>query len=84
MLVKTEAVTVGCSIRKGVLRNFLKFTGKRLCQGLFLKRDFGTGVFFSEFCEISENTVFPEHLWAAASIRKPAVKQKSKRKNKGD
>ena len=25
-----------CSIRKDVLRNFEKFTGKRLCQSLFL------------------------------------------------
>ena len=23
-----------CSVRKGVLRNFAKFTGKHLCQGL--------------------------------------------------
>ena len=25
-----------CSVRKGVLRNFTKFTGKHLCQSLFL------------------------------------------------
>ena len=25
----------GCSVRKGVLRNFAKFTGKHLCQSLF-------------------------------------------------
>ena len=25
-----------CSVRKGVLRNFSKFTGKHLCQSLFL------------------------------------------------
>ena len=25
-----------CSLRKGVLRNFAKFTGKHLCQSLFL------------------------------------------------
>ena len=25
-----------CSMKKGVLRNFTKFTGKHLCQGLFL------------------------------------------------
>ena len=40
--------------KKGALRNFAKFTGKRLCQSLFfnkdaglshLKRDSGTGVF---------------------------------------
>ena len=38
-----------CSVRKDVLRNFAKFTGKHLCQGLkpatLLKRDSGTGVF---------------------------------------
>ena len=32
--------------KKGVLRNFTKFTGKRLCQSLFFKkRDSSTGVF---------------------------------------
>ena len=43
--------------KKGVLRNFSKFTGKHLCQSLFfnkvaslkpatlLKRDSGTGIF---------------------------------------
>ena len=25
----------GCSVKKGVLRNFAKFTGKHLCQNLF-------------------------------------------------
>ena len=47
-----------CSVRKGVLRNFAKFTRKHLCQSLFSnkiaglrpatlfkKRDSGTGVF---------------------------------------
>ena len=46
-----------CSIKKGVLRNFAKLTGKQLCQSLLfnkvadfrpsllLKRDSGTGVF---------------------------------------
>ena len=27
-----------CSVRKGVLRNLAKFTGKRLCQGLFFEK----------------------------------------------
>ena len=27
-----------CSVRKGVLRNFAKFTGKHLCQRLFLNK----------------------------------------------
>ena len=57
---------------KGVLRNFTKFTGKRLCQSLFFnkvagclqlyqKRDSGT-VVSGEFREISENSFFTEHL----------------------
>ena len=29
-----EPATSGCSVRKGVLRNFAKFTGKQLCQTL--------------------------------------------------
>ena len=28
----TEAVVRRCSVRKGVFRNFSKFTGKHLCQ----------------------------------------------------
>ena len=44
-----------CSMKKGVLKNFAKFTGKHLCQSLFinkvavprpfLKSDSCTGVF---------------------------------------
>ena len=39
-----------CPVRKGVLRNLAKFTGKHLCQGLSFK------VFFCEFRKISKNT----------------------------
>ena len=51
-----------CSLRKCVLRNFKKFTGKHLCQSLFfdkdaglrpatlLKRDSNTGV-SCEYCK---------------------------------
>ena len=61
-------------MKKGVLTNVTKFKGKHLCQSLFfnkaaglrpatsLKRDSGTG-FSCEFCEISKNTFFTEHLW---------------------
>ena len=28
-----------CSVRKGVLRNFAKFTGKHLCQRLFFNKE---------------------------------------------
>ena len=27
-----------CSVRKGVLRNFAKFTGKHLCQAVFFNK----------------------------------------------
>ena len=43
------------SVRKGVLRNFEKFIGKHL-------------VFSCEFCEISKNTFYTEHLWVTGSI----------------
>ena len=34
----TEAVIRRCSVKKGVLRNFEKFTGKHLCQNLFFNK----------------------------------------------
>ena len=62
-----------CSVRKGVLRNFAKFTGKYLCQSLplnkvagqacnFIKKEILARVFSCECCEISNNTFFTEHL----------------------
>ena len=36
--VFTEAVIRRCSVKKGVLRNFAKFTGKHLCQSLFFNK----------------------------------------------
>ena len=34
----TEAVAQRCSVKKKVLRNFAKFTGKPLCQRFFLNK----------------------------------------------
>ena len=59
-----------CSITKDVLRNFAKFTRKHLCQSLFfnkvagnfIKKETLAQVFSFEFCEISKNTFFTEHL----------------------
>ena len=53
--------------KKGALRNFTKFTGKHLCQGLFfnevaalacnfIKKEGLAQVFSCEFCEICKNT----------------------------
>ena len=67
---------------KGDFRNFAKFTGKHLCQSLFfnkvaglrpktcniIKKETLARVFSCEFCKISENTFFTEHLWTTASF----------------
>ena len=34
----------------------------------FIKKDTLAQVFSCEFCEISKNTFFVEHLWATASV----------------
>ena len=48
-----------CSIGKGVLRNFAKFTGKHQCQSLFLNKVVGQAqVFYCKMCDISTNTFF--------------------------
>ena len=68
--------------KKGVLRNFAKFTGKHLCQSLFfnkvagaacnfIKKETLTQVFSCEFCEISKNTFSQRTPLVAASGKKP-------------
>ena len=54
-----------CSIKIGVLKNFAKYTGKHLCQCLFLNKV--ADLFFCEFCKIFKNTFFTEHLYTTAS-----------------
>ena len=55
---------------KGVLRNFTKFTGKHLCQGLFFNKVAGLWYrcFPMNFCEISKNTFIYRTPPVAASI----------------
>ena len=67
-----------CSVRKGVIRNFVKFTGKHLCQSLFFNKVEGLRPALlkkrlshrcsCEFCEITKKTFLTEHLWMTASI----------------
>ena len=59
--VHSETATGVVSVKKGAVKNFAKFTGKHLCQTL-------AQVFSSEFCEISNNIYFTEHLRTTASI----------------
>ena len=65
--------------KKGVLRNFAKFTGKHLCQSLFfikvavvyvcifIKKETLALTFFYDFGESFKNIFFTDHLWATAS-----------------
>ena len=61
-------------MKKGVLRIFSKFTGKHLCQSLFFNKVAGLNketlaqVFFSELCEIFQNTYFCRTPPVAASV----------------
>ena len=67
-----------CSVRKGVLENFAKFTRKHLCRSLFLiklqtacnfiKKETLAKVFSYEFCEISKNTFCYRTPLLAASV----------------
>ena len=69
-----------CSIKKGVLKYFTKFTRKQLCQSVFfwkscrpqtsnfLKRDTLAQVFSCEFCEFFKNTFFYRTTPVAASV----------------
>ena len=59
--------------RKGVLKNFAKFTGKHLCQSLwflvgFIKRESPTKVLSCEFYEISKNIFSYRTPPVAASV----------------
>ena len=60
--------------KKGVLRNFSKFTGKHLCKRLFFnkvaglsKKEYLAQVFSCEFCELSKSTCFYRTPPVAAS-----------------
>ena len=76
----SEAVAQRCFVKRGVLRNFTKFTGKHLCQSLFfnkvagqacnfIKKETLAQVLSCEFREISKNTFFTEHLrWLLLSF----------------
>ena len=69
-----------CSVKKGVLRNFTKFTGKYLCQSLFFNKVAGLRPATSlkkkpwyrccpvNFAKFLKNTFSTEHLQTTASI----------------
>ena len=84
--MKNRSSHLRCSLRKGGVRNFAKFTGKLLCQSpffnkfagclqLYQKRDSGT-VFSDEFCKMSENTFFKEYFLETVSYEDVFPKNK--------
>ena len=72
-----------CSIKKAVLRNFTKFTGKHLCRSLrcmpqacnFIKKEALTQVFSCGFCEIFKNTFLTEQIRVTTSVANPSFDQ---------
>ena len=50
--------------KKVVLRNFVKFTEKHMCQEAcnLIKKETLAQIFSCEFCKISKKTFFTEHL----------------------
>ena len=63
-------------MKKDALRNFTKFTGKHLCQGLYFnfcrpkacnfnKKETLAQVLPCEFCEVSKDTFFTIDFWTA-------------------
>ena len=74
VLLKSEAANRRCSIKISVLKNFAIFTGKHLCQSLFLschfiKKETLAQGFSCDFCKIFKNTFFTKHLWMTASMK---------------
>ena len=55
-----------CSIKKGVLDNFAKCTGKHLCQSPFFNKVAGLSLFLVNFWKLLR-TVFTEHIRATTS-----------------
>ena len=58
-------------MKKGVLENFAKFTGKHLYKHQacnFINKETLAQMFSCEFCEIFKSTFFIEHLQTIASI----------------
>ena len=53
--------------KKGLLKNFAKYTGKHLRQCLFFNKVAGLGqVFFCEFCKFFKSSFFYKTPWVAA------------------
>ena len=80
----TEIVSPRFFCKKGVLKNFIIFTGKPLCRSLsldkvhgsslqFIKKDTPAQVFSYEFCKGFKNNYFVDHVRSATSGNECAI-----------
>ena len=70
-----------CSMKRGVLKNFVKFTWKHFYWSLifnkvatacnFIQKETPVQVLFCEFCEIFKNIFFKEHLRTELLLKAP-------------
>ena len=58
-----------CSLKKGVLRNFTKFTGKHLCQSLFFNKVAGPRCFPVNFVKLLRTPFLQSTAGATASVQ---------------
>ena len=65
----TGAVTRSCSVKKGVLKNFAKFTGKHLCQGLFFNKVAGLNHYLLLLKKVYPSTLVALFLGGAMQIK---------------
>ena len=74
-LTKVRSSLPEVFFREGALKNFAKFTEKRLCWSPFFNKVLGLRLFPCEFGEIVKNVYFVEHLRTAASekLNKPLL-----------
>ena len=68
-LHNTEAVALSCPVKKGVLKNFVKFIWKHLCHIFLSKKEIllWHRCFSVDFCEIFKDTFFYRTPPVAAS-----------------
>ena len=74
--IKSRSSHQTCFVRKGVLRNFAKLTGKHLCQSLF----------FNKVAGLRDATLLKKRLWHswfpasfAKFVRTPFIQKTSRR-----
>ena len=67
LLILSEAVVQRCFV-ENVFVEISQNSQENTCARVSLLKETLAQVFSCEFCEISTNTFFTEHLWATASV----------------